>query len=228
LEIVTISFFKFSTIASKWWAFKAMGLYSNKIEILPKPKFIKLLGSGGNGGFGLWPNFGIYGLLISWENKAHWEEFKNTSTFWKMYMTKASDHTHLELEPLLAHGYWDEKQPFANTKNKPNGAIAVLTRGKIKRNHLLGFWTKVAPASKSMFQAKGLNMAIGLGELPLIQQATVSIWESVETMQQYAYKSEQHSRVIKLTREKKWYSEELFARFNILSQSENFSAFFEK
>jgi len=35
-------------------------------------------------------------------------------------------------------------------------------------------------------------------------------------MKNYAYKSVDHSDVIKLTRERKWYSEELFARFEIL------------
>jgi len=38
-------------------------------------------------------------------------------------------------------------------------------------------------------------------------------------MKDYAYKSHDHSDVIKLTRERQWYSEELFARFEIIETS---------
>jgi hypothetical protein len=42
------------------------------------------------------------------------------------------------------------------------------------------------------------------------------VWESVQAMQQYAYRDVRHREVIQLTRQEGWYSEELFARFRVL------------
>jgi heme-degrading monooxygenase HmoA len=55
-----------------------------------------------------------------------------------------------------------------------------------------------------------------VGELPLIYQATLSIWETQEHMRAYAYKNPQHLEAIKKTKELNWYSEELFGRFYLL------------
>ncbi|UOQ77376.1 hypothetical protein MUN84_01260 [Hymenobacter sp. 5516J-16] len=67
-----------------------------------------------------------------------------------------------------------------------------------------------------MAQAPGVRAAIGLGELPVVRQATFSLWESQQAMQDYAYRSEKHKQVIKLTRQENWYGEELFARFRVV------------
>jgi hypothetical protein len=45
----------------------------------------------------------------------------------------------------------------------------------------------------------------------------VSVWKNYEAMKRYAYADETHKNVIKLTRKYQWYSEELFARFILLS-----------
>lgn len=66
-----------------------------------------------------------------------------------------------------------------------------------------------------MYAHPGLIFSVGIGELPLIQQATFSIWENIEAMTDYAYKSPQHKKVIQMTQKINWYKEELFARFLI-------------
>ena len=47
-------------------------------------------------------------------------------------------------------------------------------------------------------------------------QATFSLWKSGKSMQEFAYHSKYHKEVVRLTRERKWYKEELFARFAVL------------
>ena len=63
-----------------------------------------------------------------------------------------------------------------------------------------------------------LEFAIGVGELPFIQQATLSVWKNKAAMQHYAYTDATHKNVIRLTRKHQWYSEELFARFSLTAQ----------
>ncbi|MFN5849688.1 MAG: DUF3291 domain-containing protein, partial [Chitinophagales bacterium] len=59
----------------------------------------------------------------------------------------------------------------------------------------------------------GLIYTKGIGEAPLVQMATFSIWESAETLRNFAYNSPEHLEAIKKTRELDWYQEEMFARF---------------
>jgi hypothetical protein len=119
------------------------------------------------------------------------------------------------LELIEGHGSWDGKKLTPDTKNnaKTTGPIAVLTRATIKLGKLRNFWQNVAPVSDQMKHAGGLIMSIGIGEIPLIRQATFSIWDSMDHMKAFAYSMHEHREVIKKTRKDKWYSEEMFLRF---------------
>lgn len=226
LEITRITFFKFNSLKTMFWAFKAMGLYSSQLQKVSGAKFIKLLGSGGSGGFGVWPNFKIYGILSVWNNRSEMAEFEKTSLVWQEYNNQAAEITNIELSCIMAHGLWDNTQPFFAQKQEITNEMVVLTRGRIKWSKLVQFWWSVAPSSKAMFANEGIKMAVGVGELPLVQQATISIWKNAQAMQDFAYKSGIHKHVIKQTKEQKWYSEDLFARFKIIFVSDNFYSFF--
>jgi hypothetical protein len=47
-------------------------------------------------------------------------------------------------------------------------------------------------------------------------QATFSLWTSGKAMRDFAYKSDHHAEVVRLTRERAWYKEEMFTRFRVL------------
>ena len=67
-----------------------------------------------------------------------------------------------------------------------------------------------------MAAAKGLISSLGIGEMPLIKQATFSIWENKAAIKAFAYQLKEHQEVIRKTRAEKWYSEDMFVRFKIL------------
>ncbi len=69
------------------------------------------------------------------------------------------------------------------------------------------------PVSRSLKGKEGLLFSVGVGELPIIEQATFSIWRSSHAMKAYAYSSPQHAEVVRRTRELGWYKEEMFNRF---------------
>ena len=95
----------------------------------------------------------------------------------------------------------------------------VITRARVKIRKILNFLKFVPLTSKSAEKAKGLIYTKGIGEWPIIEQATFSYWNSREQMEAYAYNSG-HREVIKKVKEEGWYKEELFARFIPINLSE--------
>ena len=100
-------------------------------------------------------------------------------------------------------------------KSKNNNKSGVITRGKIKLSKQIDFWLNVSSASDAIKNANGVEFYKGIGELPLLSQATFSVWKNHKSISDFAYKNKAHSEIIKKTRDRKWYSEDLFARFEI-------------
>ena len=97
--------------------------------------------------------------------------------------------------------------------------VAIITRATLRVSKLISFWKSVPAASAAIEQAKGVKYFKGIGEWPFIQQATLSLWDSFDSVNNFAYSSKIHSDIIKKTRKQKWYSEDLFARFQVLSDT---------
>jgi heme-degrading monooxygenase HmoA len=203
----------------RYWGLAQMGTSPRLLKQLPGLHFFQLLGSGAANGFGFLPNLDRYGLLAVWETEAVASAFFETHPLWAGYERRSRETWRVALAPLRSHGLWDGANPvdYEAVATDHEGPVAVLTRASIRLRRAPQFWRYVEPTSRALADATGLRLAIGLGELPLVRQATVSVWESVAAMQQYAYRDARHREVIQLTRREGWYSEELFARFRVLS-----------
>ncbi|RZK37422.1 MAG: spheroidene monooxygenase [Hymenobacter sp.] len=206
------------------WGLAQMGTSPRLLKRVPGLRFFRLLGSGAANGFGALPNLDRYGLLAVWETAAAATAFFETQPLWADYQRRSRETWTAELAPLRSHGLWDGEHPFDYQPEKETlaelgGPVAVLTRASIRLRRAWRFWGFVEPTSRPLADAPGVRLAIGLGELPLVRQATFSVWDSAEAMQQYAYRDVRHREVIQLTRRENWYSEELFARFRVLRSS---------
>ncbi len=180
-------------------------------------QFHKMLGTGAGNGFSIYPNLGQYAMLSVWDNTQKAEEFFIQSSFQQEYNDKASHRSLYYLRPVHGHGLWDKVEPFYyQAPLEQDSPWAVITRASISKRRMLEFWRHVPSVSKSIEDRPGLKLSIGIGEWPLIQQATFSVWESLNHMKDYAYKSRLHREVVTKTRDRQWYSEELFARFQVL------------
>jgi hypothetical protein len=213
-QITTCSFFKVAGFANKWWALKQMqmGIYS--LRGIKGLTFFKILGSGDKNGFSSVPNFGTYVLLCVWNSEASAEEFFQENSFYKSYVNRCQENFTVYCYNAESHGYWNQNKPFVKTKTlNSNEPVLVLTRATIRLNKLLSFWRNVGKVSQSLDDYAGVALSIGVGEWPLIQQATISIWKTQAEMLDYAYKNQNHKEMVMLTRKLNWYKEELFARF---------------
>jgi heme-degrading monooxygenase HmoA len=219
--LTTLSLFGYDSLRAKVWAFTQMGLAGLDLRKTRGLRFWKLLGSGAGGGFSLKPDWSRYGLLAVWENRQAAEEFFSSSKLMRQYRERAFEIYTLKLLPVRSRGAWSGTNPFLPAASVVTDAVAsipaapivVLTRAAIHLNKLRRFWSFVPPTTLEINNAPGLIASIGVGEAPFVRQATISVWESERAMQEFAYRSPVHARVIKLTREENWYGEELFARF---------------
>ena len=57
---------------------------------------------------------------------------------------------------------------------------------------------------------------MGLGEAPLLRQATFSIWDTPDSLNAYA-RNGPHLRAIKLANQENYFSESMFVRFRTLN-----------
>lgn len=124
------------------------------------------------------------------------------------------------LEPNEGHGLWNGREIFGTLPRQlPNpaaGPVAVLTRATIRVSRAADFWRHVPAVASQMAGADGFMTSYGIGEIPFFKQATFSIWQSRAQMQQFAYRMQEHREVVRKTRSRKWYSEDMFMRFRIL------------
>ena len=214
-QIVTITFFRFESLRTKWWAFSQMGIRPIQTEEVSGLSFVKMLGSGGGNGFSIFPNFSAYGLLAVWESEDSARHFFKKNSDFRHFCQKSSEQWTVFLQTAKVHGEWDGQCPFRETvEYDPQKPVAVLTRATIYTKHLWRFWKFVPSVSRSIEDKEGLLFSVGVGELPLVQQATFSLWQNSKYMMQYAYQSRYHKEVVHKTRELGWYSEEMFTRFH--------------
>lgn len=213
-QIVTITFFQYEGWKDRWWAFTQMGIAPGKLQNIAGMTFAKLLGSGGGSGFNIWPNFGVYGLLAVWDNEQAARQFMQSNAVFGAFSKRSREQWTVFMRTLMSHGSWEGVNPFVGREKADEDApVCVLTRATIKASKLWQFWQFVPRVSRSVEHQKGRRFSLGVGELPLIQQATFSLWDSSHAMRAYAYNNKFHKEVIRKTRALGWYKEELFARF---------------
>lgn len=200
----------------EWWALRKMGFAAWQLGRLKGLQFGKMLGTGRGRGFSLKPDFGRYMLLTSWDTHENARAFLEGASLYQALSHRSHEVFTVKLLPVMSRGEWNGRNPFVSSLAMPadySGPVVALTRATIRLQKLPQFWRHVPGVSHETTQAKGLLAQTGMGELPIIQQATFSIWQDVDSLKSFAYKMQEHQAVIRKTRSQQWYSEELFARF---------------
>ncbi|MEO0526376.1 MAG: DUF3291 domain-containing protein [Bacteroidota bacterium] len=213
-QITTLTFFKYRGLKEKIWAFGMMQFAHIPLSKVDGLSFYKLMGSGREG-FNPFPDWSVYGLLQVWENEDAADVFLNSSKLMLGYKKHSEEQWTIFLKCLVSKGQWSAQNPFkrstAIAENNPY--IAVVTRATIKLHLLIKFWKYVPISQKPLLKNKGLLFTKGIGEVPIVQMATFSIWKDKESLIEFAYKSKAHRKAIEKTQKLNWYKEELFSRF---------------
>lgn len=218
MQAVSVSFFRFDGLWNRLWVLGQMGAARFALRRIPGLTFFKLFGSGTGEGFTPIPNWGVYAILAVWPDLETAQKAVASAPVYGRWRRHASEAATLYVSALSSRGRWDGSEPFAIEKmaTMPS-TMAILTRATIKKRHALAFWRETPDISGHVREQPHLKFKIGLGEVPLFQQVTFSVWDDAEAMKAFAYRSAFHGEAVKRVRANGWFKEELYARFAILA-----------
>jgi len=215
MKTTTISFFRYQGFSNRTWGMSMMYKVREPLRKHPGISFFKPLGTGSGAGYSLWPDFGTYGLLVVWKSAQYAEDFLKSKLF-KDFEAHSEEQYTLFLAPIRSKGTWSGFGDWQiNDHDKPLKTVAALTRATLKPKFVIPFWKMTPRVSLEHENFKGLIFTKGVGEIPLMEQATFTVWENVSDMEAFAYKTF-HGEAIRRTREKDGFSEQMFTRFRPL------------
>jgi hypothetical protein len=178
----------------------------------PGLHFARVLGSGHEGRFGLRPSRSVQGLFAVFADEASALAFAERHPVVAAYRRRARESALLVLRATSSRGTWGGRTIALSAEAAPAGPVVSLTRASIRPLRAARFWRRAPPAQASLEAAEGCRFAIGLGEAPLLRQATFSLWDSVAAMDAYA-RSGAHQEAIRAAYAEGYFSESMFVRF---------------
>ena len=198
--------------AATLWAWSRLVLQAQSLRGVPGLCFAKVLGSGFDGGFGLRPSRTRQGLYLTFTDEACAHAFIETSPELQAYRHRARELCVALLRACSSKGRWAGTSMAVTAQPPVTGPVAALTRASIHPRHARAFWRLSPPAEVALGQAPGCLLAVGLGEAPLLRQATFSLWTDAGAMDAYA-RSGAHQAAIAAAYGGGYFTESMFVRY---------------
>ena len=217
MQTITLSLFEFDSVRARLWAFSQMGFARKAFASLEGLQFYKMMGAGAGAGFSTRPNFGVYTVLCAWPNEDVARNQLASAAVFNRYRIQASNSATLYLRPSSCRGEWDGGPPFdIDEGTEQSTPVVALTRATLRKRHLRRFWSRVPAISDRAEGDEQRLFMIGMGEVPWLHQVTFSLWQSTEAMEEFALNSKTHGEAVRRAYTEGWFSEYMFARFNLL------------
>lgn len=194
------------------WGWHRTALGSWLPQHTPGLRFIKTLGSGVDGGFGLMPSPSHQAMFCVFDSDHAASDFIAHSTLVDRYRQRSEELFIATLRAASVRGSWDGMSLTASAVLAPDAPVATLTRASIRTPAAAAFWRHAPAAQQSLLDAAGCELAIGMGEAPLLRQATFSLWENAAAMDAYA-RNGAHLDAIRAAWKHQFFSESMFVRF---------------
>lgn len=197
---------------SRLWGLSRVALGERGARGVPGLRFARALGSGRDGGFGLAPSLEHQGLFALFDDDEAADAFIDRSPLMAAYRARSLDLWIARLRATSSRGSWGGMRMAVTRRADPHAPVAALTRASIRPSRAWAFWRHSPPSQAGLADAAGCRLAIGLGEAPLLRQATFSLWDDAAAMDAYARRGA-HQAAIQASRQGGFFSESMFVRF---------------
>lgn len=199
--------------AAAWRGFARLAFARFDVRRPPGLTFRRFMGSGTGGRFHPTPSAVHQGMFLAFASGAAADRFLATSPLLAAIRRDARHVLSMRLRAYSSRGRWGGVEPFPVVAERPaTGPVASLTRASIRPSKALQFWRHAPPSDHALADAPGCLLAAGLGEAPLLRQATFTLWETEAAMERYA-RSGAHLEAIRAARSGRHFSEDMFTRF---------------
>ncbi len=194
------------------WGLSRLVLGERALGPVPGLRFARVLGSGRGGGFGLAPGFDHQGLMCFFDDEDSARSFAAQAPLMRAYRRHSRESLCALLRATSCRGSWGGASLAVTAPAQSDLPMAALTRASIRLRHAARFWRHAPATHDGIARAKGCRLAVGLGEAPLLRQATFSLWDNAQSMEAYA-RSGAHLAAIQGAHQQGWFSESMFVRF---------------
>jgi hypothetical protein len=202
--------------AHRIWGWSRIVQRDAPLRQVPGLRFAKALGSGFEGGFGLRPSASRQGLFVAFSSLPSAQTFIQHSPIAKAYQERSDEFCVAVLRATSCRGTWGGARIEPTCAAPAQGPVAALTRASIRPSKAWTFWSHSPASETALAQSPGCQLAVGLGEAPLLRQATFSLWDDQAAMDAYA-RSGAHLQALRGAQQGGWFSESMFVRFVPLS-----------
>jgi len=205
------------------WGWMRLVQGATALKDVPGLLFTKVMGSGHEGGFVLRPSATHQGLICIFENAAQADQFMQGQVV-KSYKDRAKSIYVASLAVTSARGLWDGRSWGVTPEqclgdyqdvDTSNLGMVALTRASIRPAKAVAFWRYAPAAQEDLQNAPGCQLAMGLGEAPLVRQCTFSLWKNTEAMMNYAHTGA-HQQAIQAAYKNDFFAESMFVRMRVL------------
>ena len=202
------------------WGWSRVVFGSRLLRKVHGLRFAKAMGSGEEGGFGLRPSATRQALLAVFDGEAAAEDFLATSPTMDAYRAHSRECCVAVMRATSCRGRWDGGSiavtaVAAVTDVDDAAPVAALTRASIRPSRAWKFWRHSPASEQALAQSAGCRLAAGMGEAPLLRQATFSVWDRQSDMDAYARQGP-HLEAIRAAQREGYFSESMFVRFKVL------------
>ncbi len=167
---------------------------------VPRIGFRKVCGSGSGQGFTPVPNTAVYAILATWPDLENARRQTRNAAVFRRYRSRAEECWTVFLSPTSAREAWSGQTPFEPQNGTAEGPVAALTRASLRPSATWRFWQRVPDISRKIGENTQVVLNIGIGEIPLFNQITFSIWPDTAAMAGFARADGPHCRAVRAVR----------------------------
>ncbi len=194
------------------WGLSRLVLGPRVLGRAPGLRFARVLGSGHQGGFGLAPGFDRQGVAAFFADEATARDYVRHSPALKARREHAHECLLMLCRASASRGSWGgHTMAVTAPPAAPGQPVASLTRASIRLRHARAFWRHAPAAQTALEAADGCRLAAGLGEAPLLRQATFSLWDDAAAMEAFSRRGA-HRQASADAMGRGWFSESMFVR----------------